>query len=94
VNSLMQQLVGDQLHDRLKAAFEEATLYDVEDRLEEIQVPTLVVGGRQDPIDPPLDPTLVNVPNNYLYFAQATRYHFNPTMGNLLKMFWTTLTLK
>jgi pimeloyl-ACP methyl ester carboxylesterase len=87
VNSLMQQLVGDQLHDRLKAAFEEATLYDVEDRLEEIQVPTLVVGGRQDP-------TLVNVPNNYLYFAQATRYHFNPTMGNLLKMFWTTLTLK
>jgi proline iminopeptidase len=43
---------GNQLHDRLKAAFEEVTLFDVEDRLKEIQVPTLVVGGRHDPIVP------------------------------------------
>jgi proline iminopeptidase len=43
---------GNQLHDRLKAAFEEATLFDVEDRLKEIQVPTLVIGGRHDPIVP------------------------------------------
>jgi pimeloyl-ACP methyl ester carboxylesterase len=43
---------GDQLHDRLKAAFEEGPLFDVEDRLKEIQIPTLVVGGRLDPIVP------------------------------------------
>lgn len=44
--------------------------------------------------DPPLDPTLVNVPNNHLYFAQVARYGYNPTLGNLLKLFWTVLTLK
>jgi pimeloyl-ACP methyl ester carboxylesterase len=44
---------GNQLHDRLKAAFEEVALFfDVEDRLKEIQAPTLVVGGRHDPIVP------------------------------------------
>jgi proline iminopeptidase len=43
---------GDQLHDRLKAVFEEATLFEIEDRLNEIHVPTLVVGGRHDPIVP------------------------------------------
>ncbi len=49
---LLAIMPGDQLHDRLKAAFEEVTLFDVEDRLKEIQVPTLVVGGRHDPIVP------------------------------------------
>jgi hypothetical protein len=44
--------------------------------------------------DPPLDPTLVNVPNNYRYFAQGARYHFNPTIGNLLKLSWIALTLR
>lgn len=44
--------------------------------------------------DLPIDPTLVNVPNNYLYFAQAARYEFNPTLGNLLKIVWTIMTLK
>jgi len=44
--------------------------------------------------DMPLDPTLVTVPNNYRYFAQAARYEFNPTLGNLLKLFWTIMTLK
>ena len=34
------------------SSFEEATLFDVEDRLKEIQVPTLVIGGRHDPIVP------------------------------------------
>ena len=43
---------GSELHDRLKAAFEEAALFDVEDRLKEIQVPTLIVGGRNDQIVP------------------------------------------
>lgn len=43
---------GDQLPDRLQAAFEEVIVFDVEDRVKEIQVPTLVVGGRHDPIVP------------------------------------------
>jgi hypothetical protein len=44
--------------------------------------------------DTPRDPTLANVPNNHLYFVQSTRYQFNPTIGNLLKLIWTILTLK
>jgi pimeloyl-ACP methyl ester carboxylesterase len=45
-------LPGDRFHDRIKAAFEEATLFDVEDRLQEIRAPTLVIGGCNDPIVP------------------------------------------
>jgi hypothetical protein len=41
-----------------------------------------------------LDPTLVNVSNNYRYFIQAARYGCNPTLGNLLKLFWTVMTLR
>ena len=43
---------GSQLRDRLKAVFEEVTFFNLEDRLKEIKVPTLVVGGRNDPIVP------------------------------------------
>lgn len=59
---------GDQLHDRLKAAFEEAVLFDVEDQLQEIQVPTLVVGGRNDPIVPVEESIAVHecIPNSSL----------------------------
>jgi hypothetical protein len=42
----------------------------------------------------PQDPTLVNYSNNYSYFRQDSHYHFNPSMGNLLKLFWTILTMK
>ncbi len=43
---------GNRIHDRRKAAFEEGVLFDVEDRLKGIQVPTLIVGGRNDPLIP------------------------------------------
>jgi len=46
------------------------------------------------PFAPPMDPTLVNNPNYHLNFAQLARYDFNPTLGNLLKLFWTVMTLK
>jgi pimeloyl-ACP methyl ester carboxylesterase len=45
-------LPDNQLRDKLKAVFEEVTPFDVEERLKEIQVPTLVVGGRHDVIVP------------------------------------------
>lgn len=60
---------GSQLHDRLKAAFEEAALFfDVEDQLKELQVPTLVMGGRNDPIVPLEESIAVheNIPNSSL----------------------------
>jgi proline iminopeptidase len=59
---------GDQLPDRLKAAFEEAVLFEVEDRLKEIQVPTLVVAGRQDPIVPVEESIAIHesIPNSSL----------------------------
>lgn len=57
-----------ELWDRLKAAFEEATLFDVEDRLKEIKAPTLVVGGRHDPIVPLEESIAIheNIPNSRL----------------------------
>ncbi len=39
------------------------------------------------------DPTLVNIPNNHLYYAQLARFNHNPTIVNLLKLLWTILTL-
>jgi proline iminopeptidase len=57
---------GSQLRDRLKAAFEEVTFFNVEARLKEIKAPTLVVGGRNDPIVP-LEESLAiheNIPNS------------------------------
>ena len=46
------------------------------------------------PFDSPLDPNLINVPNNYRYFVQSARYDYNPTLGNLLKLLWTVMTLR
>jgi thiamine biosynthesis lipoprotein ApbE len=43
---------------------------------------------------PLADPFLANVTNNYLYYRQDTRYHFNPTVGNLLNLMWRALTGK
>ncbi len=59
---------GNQLHDRRKAAFEEAVLFDVEDRLKEIRVPTLIVGGRNDSMIPLEESIAVHesIPNSSL----------------------------
>jgi pimeloyl-ACP methyl ester carboxylesterase len=65
----LAMMPGDQLSDRLKAAFEEVALFfDVEDRLKEIQAPTLVVGGRHDPIVPVEESIAVHesIPNSSL----------------------------
>jgi len=43
---------------------------------------------------PLADPFLTNTSNNYLYYRQDTRYHFSPTMNNLLKLVWSALTMK
>lgn len=58
----------NQLHDRLKAAFEEVVLFEVEDQLKEIQVPTLVVGGRHDPTVPVEESIAIHesIPNSRL----------------------------
>jgi len=58
----------NELWERLKAAFEEAVLFDVEDRLKEIQLPTLVVGGRHDPVVPQEESVAIHesIPNSRL----------------------------
>ena len=43
---------------------------------------------------PLADPFLTNTSNNYLYYRQDTRYHVNPSVGNLLKLVWSALTIK
>jgi hypothetical protein len=43
---------------------------------------------------PLADPFLVNTTNNYLYYRQDTRYHFNPSVGNLLNLVWKVMTIK
>jgi hypothetical protein len=43
---------------------------------------------------PLADPYLANVTNNYLYYRQDTRYHYNPSVGNLVNLMWRALTGK
>ena len=43
---------------------------------------------------PLADPFLANLSNNYLYYRQDTRYHFTPSVGNLLKLVWSAITIK
>ncbi len=43
---------------------------------------------------PMADPFLANTSNNYLYLRQDTRYHFNPSLGNLLNLIWSAMTIK
>ncbi len=43
---------------------------------------------------PLADPSLANKSNNYLYYRQDTRYHFNPSVGNLFNLVWRALTTK
>ena len=67
---------GKKLHDRLKAAFEEVALFDVDDRLNEIQVPTLVIGGRHDPIVPIEESIGIhkNIPNSSLLVLENSKH--------------------
>ena len=43
---------------------------------------------------PIADPFIANTTNSYLYYRQDTRYHFNPSIGNLLNLVWRALTIK
>lgn len=43
---------------------------------------------------PLADPFLTNTSNNYLWYRQDTRYNANPSLGNLLKLIWSALTIK
>ena len=46
------------------------------------------------PFAPMADPFLANTTNNYLYMRQDTRYHFKPSLGNLLNLIWKVMTIK
>ena len=67
---------GKKLNDRLKAAFEEVALCDVDDRLNEIQVSTLVTGGRHDPIVPAEESIGIhkNIPNSSLLVLENSKH--------------------
>jgi len=43
---------------------------------------------------PAADPFLANTSNTYLFYRQDTRYHFNPSIGNLFNLIWRALTIK
>jgi len=46
------------------------------------------------PFSPLADPFLANAVNGYLYFRQDTRYHFSPSIVNLLKLVFRAMTIK
>jgi proline iminopeptidase len=89
---------GSQLHDRLKAAFEEAVLFEVADQLKEIQVPTLVVGGRHDPIVPVEEIIAVHesIPNSSLLVLEHSGHGAGgadvPIFNNAVLNFLSQLT--
>ena len=43
---------------------------------------------------PLVDPSLVNLSNNYLYFRQDTRYQYHPSIGNLVSLIWKAIMCK
>ena len=43
---------------------------------------------------PLADPFLVNTTNSYLWSRQDTRYHYDPSVVNLLKLGWKAMTIK
>lgn len=43
---------------------------------------------------PIADPFLVNITNSYLFFRQDVRYRLNPSLINLLNLFWKAITFK
>jgi acyl-CoA reductase-like NAD-dependent aldehyde dehydrogenase len=43
---------------------------------------------------PLADPTLANATNSHLFYRQAVRYQFNPSVGNLFKLVWRAMTTK
>ena len=43
---------------------------------------------------PIADPFISDYSNNYLWFHQDTRYHHNPSVGNMFNLIWKAMTLK
>ena len=43
---------------------------------------------------PLADPFLANTSNNYLWYRQDARYHFQPSISNLFNLVWKALTIK
>jgi hypothetical protein len=43
---------------------------------------------------PIIDPFLANTTNNYFWFRQDTRYHYNPSIANLFKLIWKAMMIK
>jgi len=43
---------------------------------------------------PMVDPFLANISNNYLWFRQDTRYHYDPSVAKMVDLIWKAMTLK
>lgn len=43
---------------------------------------------------PIIDPFLANTNNNCFWFRQDTRYHYNPSIGNLFKLIWKAMMIR
>ena len=43
--------------------------------------------------NPLIDPYLVNLSNSHLFHRQATRFHHDPSVTNLVKLMWRALTV-
>jgi hypothetical protein len=46
------------------------------------------------PFTPMADPFLANTTNTYVWSRQDVRYHYDPSMVNLMKLGWKAMTIK
>jgi acyl-CoA reductase-like NAD-dependent aldehyde dehydrogenase len=73
-----------------------ADIYDVQSGIGFVNNPLMFDSVQKSVVytdfAPLADPYLANITNNYLYYRQDTRYHFNPSVGNLVKLMWRALT--
>ena len=73
-------------------------IYDVQSGIDFVDNPLMFDRVQKSVIfadfTPIADPFLVNTTNTYLWFRQDTRYHFNPSVWNLMKLVWRAVTIR
>ena len=73
-------------------------IYDVQSGIGFVNNPLMFDKAQKSVIYSPFtmiaDPFLANITNNYRFFRQDARYRLNPTLINLMILFWKAITFK
>lgn len=75
-----------------------ANIYDVQSGIGFVNNPLMFDRVQKSVIyadfSPIADPFLANTTNNYHWFRQDTRYHYDPSAANMSSLIWKAMTLK